>query len=169
MERGRHGPSLMDVAIPFLRWGVITEFAALERPSMFHQILCPTGNLALTWFVALVPVVMLLVLLAVFRVSAWLATLIGSLVTFLLAVWVWKMPFGYGLRSYLYGSATGIWAVVWGVILFNTLVTSLADPLASTQVLSPLAPQMNDPRRYVGSEAMHGNFGDRGISMTRCR
>ena len=28
---------------------------------------------------------------------------------------------------------------------------------------------MNDPRRYVGSEAMHGNFGDRGISMTRCR
>ena len=98
MERGRHGPSLMDVAIPFLRWGVITEFAALGRLSMF-----------------------------------------------LLAVWVWKMPFGDGLRAYLYGSATGIWAVgwitVWGVILFNTLVTSLADPLASTQVLSPLAPQ----------------------------
>jgi lactate permease len=135
----------MDVAIPFLRWGVITEFAALGRLSMFHQILSPTGNLALTWLVALVPVVMLLVLLAVFRVSAWLATLIGSLVTFLLAVWVWKMPFGDGLRAYLYGSATGIWAVdwitVWGVILFNTLVTSLADPLASTQVLSPLAPQ----------------------------
>jgi len=145
MERGRHGPWLMDVAIPFLRWGVITEFAALGRLSMFHQILCPTGNLALTWFVALVPVVMLLVLLAVFRVSAWLATLIGWLVTFLLAVWVWKMPFGDGLRAYLYGSATGIravdWITVWGVILFNTLVTSLADPLASTQVLSPLAPQ----------------------------
>jgi TRAP-type uncharacterized transport system fused permease subunit len=52
---------------------------------MFHQILSPTGNLALTWLVALVPVVMLLVLLAVFRVSAGLATLIGSLVTFLLA------------------------------------------------------------------------------------
>jgi lactate permease len=95
---------------------------------MFHQILSPTGNLALTWLVALVPVVMLLVLLAVFRVSAWLATLIGSLVTFLLAVWVWKMPFGDGLRAYLYGSATGIWAVdwitVWGVILFNTLVVT---------------------------------------------
>src|ERR1700740_3035477 len=33
------------------------------------------------------------------------------------------MPLGDGLRAYLYGSATGIWAVdwitVWGVILFN--------------------------------------------------
>ncbi|MBV8227154.1 MAG: L-lactate permease [Verrucomicrobia bacterium] len=95
---------------------------------MFHQILSPTGNLALTWLVALLPVVLLLVLLAVFRISAWLATLIGSLATYLLAVWVWKMPLGDGALAYLYGSATGIWAVnwitVWGVILFNTLVVT---------------------------------------------
>jgi len=95
---------------------------------MFHQILNPAGNLALTWLVALVPVIVLLVLLAVFRMSAWLATLLGSLITFLLAAWVWKMPFGDGLRAYLYGSATGVWAVnwitIWGVILFNTLVVT---------------------------------------------
>jgi lactate permease len=95
---------------------------------MFHQVLNPAGNLALTWLVALVPVVALLVLLAVFRVSAWLSTLIGSVITFLLAVWVWQMPFGDGVRAYLYGSATGVWAVdwitVWGVILFNTLVVT---------------------------------------------
>ena len=47
---------------------------------MFHQVLNPAGNLALTWLVALVPVVALLVLLAVFRVSAWLSTLIGSVI-----------------------------------------------------------------------------------------
>jgi len=95
---------------------------------MFHQVLNPAGNLALTWLIALVPVVALLVLLAVFRVSAWLSTLIGSVITFLLAVWVWRMPFGDGVRAYLYGSATGVWAVdwitVWGVILFNTLVVT---------------------------------------------
>src|SRR5215467_15431324 len=95
---------------------------------MFHQILNPAGNLVLTWLVALVPVIVLLVLLAVFRMSAWLATLLGSLITFLLAAWVWQMPFGDGVRAYLYGSATGIWAVdwitVWGVILFNTLVVT---------------------------------------------
>jgi len=95
---------------------------------MFHQILSPAGNLALSWLIALLPVVLLLVLLAVFRISAWLATLIGSLVTYLLAVWVWKMPLGDGALAYLYGSATGIWAVdwitIWGVILFNTLVVT---------------------------------------------
>ena len=38
------------------------------------------------------------------------------------------MPLGDGLLAYLYGSATGVWNVdwitFWGVILFNTLVTT---------------------------------------------
>jgi lactate permease len=93
---------------------------------MFTQILDPTGNLFLTWLVALIPVVLLLFLLAGLRMSAWLAVLIGSIVTFLLGLWVWKMPFDDGLRAYLYGSATGVWNVdwitFWGVMLFNTLV-----------------------------------------------
>jgi lactate permease len=93
---------------------------------MFTQILDPTGNLFVTWVVALIPVVLLLVLLAGFRMSAWLAVLIGSIVTFLLGLWVWKMPLGDGARAYLYGSATGVWNVdwitFWGVMLFNTMV-----------------------------------------------
>ncbi len=93
---------------------------------MFTQILDPTGNLFVTWLVALIPVVLLLFLLAGLRMSAWLAVLIGSIVTFLLGLWVWKMPFGDGLRAYLYGSATGVWNVdwitFWGVMLFNTMV-----------------------------------------------
>jgi lactate permease len=95
---------------------------------MFTQILDPTGNLFVTWLVALVPVVLLLFLLAGLRMSAWLAVLIGSIVTFVLALWVWKMPFGDGVRAYLYGSATGVWNVdwitFWGVMLFNTMVTT---------------------------------------------
>ena len=95
---------------------------------MFTQILDPVGNLFVTWLVALVPVLLLLFLLAGLRMSAWLAVLIGSIVTFLLALWVWKMPLGDGALAYLYGSATGIWNVdwitFWGVILFNTLVTT---------------------------------------------
>ena len=95
---------------------------------MFTQILDPTGNLFVTWLVALVPVLLLLFLLAGLRMSAWLAVLIGSIVTFLLGLWVWKMPLEDGVRAYLYGSATGIWNVdwitFWGVMLFNTLVTT---------------------------------------------
>ena len=95
---------------------------------MFTQILDPTGNLFVTWLVALVPVVLLLFLLAGLRMSAWLAVLIGSIITFLLALWVWKMPFDDGVRAYLYGSATGVWNVdwitFWGVMLFNTMVAT---------------------------------------------
>ena len=95
---------------------------------MFAQILDPTGNLFVTWLVALIPLLLLLFLLAVLRLSAWLATLIGSLVTLVLGLWVWKMPLDEGVRAYLYGSATGVWNVdwitFWGVMLFNTLVTT---------------------------------------------
>src|SRR5262252_10147404 len=95
---------------------------------MFTQILDPLGNLFLTWLVALIPVVLLLVLLAGFRLSAWLAVLIGSIVTFLLGLWVWQMPLGDGTLAYLYGSATGVWNVdwitFWGVVLFNTMVVT---------------------------------------------
>jgi lactate permease len=93
---------------------------------MFTQILDPTGNLFVTWLVALIPVVALLFMLAVLRWSAWLATLIGSLITLALGLTVWQMPLNSGVLAYLYGSATGVWNVdwitFWGVVLFNTLV-----------------------------------------------
>jgi|HubBroStandDraft_1064217.scaffolds.fasta_scaffold00219_15 lactate permease len=99
---------------------------------MFTQLIDPLNNLALTCLVALIPVVFLLTLLAVFRYPAWLATLLGSIVTFLLALWVWKMPLADGVHAYLYGAATGVWNVdwitFWGLILFNTLsITGLFE------------------------------------------
>jgi len=95
---------------------------------MFTQLIDPLGNLTLTCLVALVPVISLLVMLAVWRLPAWLATLLGSVITFVLAVWIWKMPFDQGSHAYLYGAATGVWNVnwitFWGMVLFNTLAVS---------------------------------------------
>jgi lactate permease len=92
---------------------------------MFTQLIDPLGNLTLTCLVALIPVVSLLVLLAVFRWPAWLAVLVGSAITIVLAMWVWKMPADDGGHAYVYGAATGVWSVdwitVWGMVLFNTL------------------------------------------------
>jgi len=95
---------------------------------MFTQLIDPLGNLTLTCLVALIPVVSLLVMLAIWRLPAWLATLLGSLLTFLLAAWIWKMPFDQGAHAYVYGAATGVWNVnwitFWGMVLFNTLAIS---------------------------------------------
>jgi len=95
---------------------------------MFTQIIDPTGNLFITWLVALIPVAALLFMLAGLRWSAWLATLVGSLITLVLGLALWKMPLDQGVLAYVYGSATGVWNVdwitFWGVVLFNTLVVT---------------------------------------------
>ena len=72
---------------------------------MFVQVLNPLGNLGLTVLVALIPVLFLLVLLAVFRVTAWLATLIGSILVilglfgFLPLLGFWMIPLGLLILS----------------------------------------------------------------------
>src|ERR1700749_1866823 len=95
---------------------------------MFTQSLDPLGNLLLTFLVALVPVSLLLVLLAVFRMTAWLAVLIGAAVTFVLGAAVWGMPAAAGGQGFFYGALGGAWSVdwitLWGVVLFNTLVVT---------------------------------------------
>lgn len=101
---------------------------------MFHQVLDPLNNLGLTTLAALIPIIVLLVLLAVFRLSAWLATLLGSLLTLLVAILFWHLPLGQGVQSYLIGSANGLWSVDWitlgGLVIFNTLkLTGLFDTL----------------------------------------
>jgi lactate permease len=93
---------------------------------MFQQTLNPMGNLWLTVFVAMVPLIALLFMLAGLRLTAWLAAILGGLVTFLIGVLVWHAPVGDTLKSYVYGGLTGFWAIdwitFWGLIIFNTLV-----------------------------------------------
>ncbi len=93
---------------------------------MFHQILNPAHNLGLTAIFALIPFVILLGLLAGMRVTAWLSTIIGSIVTLFMAIVVWKLPIVTGLHAYILGSLTGFWFIdwitFWGVMIFNTLM-----------------------------------------------
>ena len=93
---------------------------------MFTQVLSPAGPLWLTFVVAVIPLAVLLLLLPVLRRSAWIAAVVGSVVTFVIALWVWHMPIAEGIHSYLYGALTGAWAIdwitFWGVMIFNTLV-----------------------------------------------
>jgi lactate permease len=94
----------------------------------FTQVLDPLHSLAGSTLLALVPVVVLLVLLAVFRMSAWQAVIIGSAVTLVLGITVWHAPVANALGSYGLGAATGVWSVdwivFWGVIIYNTMVVT---------------------------------------------
>jgi lactate permease len=94
--------------------------------NVFHQILAPTGSMWSTILLALVPLAALLFMLAVLRITAWLATIIAGVITIAIAVWGWHAPLGDSLRSYLYGGLQGAWTIdwitFWGLIIFNTLV-----------------------------------------------
>jgi lactate permease len=93
---------------------------------MFEQILNPTRHLWLTILISLVPLLALILMLAVFRVTAWLATIIGGVVTIALGAAVWRVPLANAMKSYLLGGMTGVWSIdwitFWGLIIFNTLV-----------------------------------------------
>src|SRR6202140_5206250 len=93
---------------------------------MFEQTLDPTGHVWLSVILALVPLIVLLFMLVVLRMTAWLASIIVGLVTVPIGVFVWHAPLGGTLKSYLYGGLTGFWVIdwitFWGLIIFNTLV-----------------------------------------------
>lgn len=94
----------------------------------FTQVLDPLHSVLGTTLLALVPVVVLLLLLAVFRMSAWRAVIIGSAITIILGTTVWSAPAGNAFGAYGLGAATGFWSidwiVFWGVVIYNTLVVT---------------------------------------------
>jgi lactate permease len=55
--------------------------------------------------VALIPIVLLLILLPVMRMSAWRAVIIGAVVTIILAITVWGAPVGGTFAAWGVGAA----------------------------------------------------------------
>ena len=103
-----------------------TVHAALAAADPFTQSLNPAHSTLGSTLVALVPIVLLLILLPVLKMSAWQAVTIGAIVTIILAITVWNTPTGDALSAWGIGAGTGFWSIdwitFWGVIIYNTLV-----------------------------------------------
>jgi lactate permease len=96
---------------------------------MFQQLLTPVGgSLTLSFLVAVLPVVTVLVLLGIMKRPAWQAALGGLIVGLLIASTVWALPAQIALSSALNGAVFALWPVMWIVInalfLYNIAVTS---------------------------------------------
>jgi len=88
---------------------------------MFQQLLTPVGaSLGLSFVVATLPVVTVLVLLGIVRRPAWQAALAGLIVGLIVAVYVWQLPLNLALDSVANGAVFALWPVMW--IVFNALV-----------------------------------------------
>ncbi len=88
---------------------------------MFHQLLTPVGgSLPLSFMVAALPIVTVLVMLGVLRRPAWQASLGGLVTGLMIAVLVWQLPVGLALDSVAAGAVFALWPVMW--IVFNALL-----------------------------------------------
>jgi lactate permease len=96
---------------------------------MFRQLLTPVGDsLGLSFLIAILPVVAVLVLLGLLRRPAWQAALAGLIIAMIVAVSAWHMPIGLALNSVLNGAVFALWPVMWIVVnallLYNIAVRS---------------------------------------------
>jgi lactate permease len=88
---------------------------------LFHHLLTPVGDsLPLSFVVAALPILTVLVMLGVLRRPAWQASLGGLVVGLLIAVLVWDLPAGLALNSVAAGAVFALWPVMW--IVFNALL-----------------------------------------------
>jgi lactate permease len=96
---------------------------------MFKQLLTPVGDsLALSFVIAALPIIVVLIGLGVLRRPAWQSSLAGLVVGFIVAVGVWAMPADLAVRAVVNGMVFAIWPVMWivfnGMLVYNVAVAS---------------------------------------------
>jgi lactate permease len=80
------------------------------------QVYDPTGHWWLSTFVAALPIIVLLGLLAGPKVRPHLCAIAGAATAILCAIFILGMPVSLALSSFFYGSAFGLLKIVWIVI-----------------------------------------------------
>jgi lactate permease len=96
---------------------------------MFAQLLTPIGDsLPLSFLVAALPILVVLVGLGILRRPAWQASLAGLIVAFTIAVSLWRMPVGLAANAVFNGAVFALWPVMWivlnALLLYNVAVAS---------------------------------------------
>src|SRR5918992_4208090 len=116
----------------------------------FEQIYTPVaGSLLLSTLVAAIPIVVLFVMLAGFRVAAHWSSLVSLGLALVIAVAVYGMPVSLALNSTLMGIAFGLFPIVWIVINAIWIYNLVVDTGQFDVVRNSLAGLSNDRRIQV--------------------
>jgi lactate permease len=93
---------------------------------VFKQLLTPVGDsLQLSFLVAALPILTVLMLLGVARRPAWQASLGGLVVGLAAAILVWRLPALLALSAVANGAVFALWPVMW-IVLAALLVYNIA-------------------------------------------
>ncbi|MGN4447290.1 L-lactate permease [Bacillus cereus group sp. MYBK79-1] len=81
------------------------------------QVYDPFGNIWLSAAVALIPIIFFFLALAVFRMKGYVAGFITVVLTILVALFAYKMPFTMAMAATGYGFLYGLWPIAWIIIM----------------------------------------------------
>ncbi|MGG2017503.1 lactate permease LctP family transporter [Bacillus sp. S10(2024)] len=85
--------------------------------STWTQIYDPLGNIWLSAAVAMIPIIFFFLALAVFRMKGYVAGFITVVLTVIIALFVYKMPFTMAMAATGYGFAYGLWPIAWIIVM----------------------------------------------------
>ncbi|MGW5442688.1 L-lactate permease [Streptomyces asiaticus] len=117
---------------------------------MYQQPTAPLGG-SLGWsaLTAAVPLLLLFLLLGVFRVRAWIASVTGLLVATAVAIGVYGMPFGTAVSGMAEGAVFGLFPVMW--IVANAIwVYRMTRDSGDFDRLREAFSRVSDDRRIQG-------------------
>ncbi|MFL0402739.1 L-lactate permease [Bacillus nitratireducens] len=81
------------------------------------QVYDPFGNIWISAAVALIPIIFFFLALAVFHMKGYVAGFITVVLTILVALFAYKMPFTMAMAATGYGFLYGLWPIAWIIIM----------------------------------------------------
>ncbi|MFJ8242082.1 L-lactate permease [Bacillus tropicus] len=81
------------------------------------QVYDPFRNIWISAAVALIPIIFFFLALAVFRMKGYVAGFITVVLTILVALFAYKMPFTMAMAATGYGFLYGLWPIAWIIIM----------------------------------------------------
>ncbi|PER58709.1 L-lactate permease [Bacillus thuringiensis] len=81
------------------------------------QVYDPFGNIWISAAVALIPIIFFFLALAVFRMKGYVAGFITVVLTVLVALFAYKMPFTMAMAATGYGFLYGLWPIAWIILM----------------------------------------------------
>jgi lactate permease len=106
----------MGVVVLVLILGAVYLFKTNPATGNWAQVYDPTGSWWLSTMLAALPVVVLLGAMAVFRIKAHVAAVIGLLTALIVAIGVFHMPLRLALTTTAYGAGYGVFPICWIVL-----------------------------------------------------
>lgn len=77
----------------------------------------PFNNLGISALVAAIPILLFLLCLTVFKMKGIYAALLNLIVTFLIVLYIFKLPFGESIGSVIQGTIQGVWPIGYIIVM----------------------------------------------------